>query len=114
MDQKSYCLHQKMLIEREKWLEGQKRGEDPGEEFVINWIRENAAKYREEYQKEYQTMIRKVADACRDKLYRLVPGVSTKLWDLIFKTVIDEFTAIWTMELVQEENERRKKHLEEI
>lgn len=114
MDQKSYCLHQKEIIERAKWLEGERLGYDPGPEFVERWVKENAAKYREEYRKEFAILVKKVASSCRLQLEKIVPGVSSELWDVVFKVVIENFTAIWTREIVVESNEERKMHLEEI
>jgi hypothetical protein len=29
-----------------KWLEGERIGRDPGQEFVMNWIRTSAAEFR--------------------------------------------------------------------
>ena len=40
---------QKDAIEVAKWLLGEKIGRDPGEEFVTEWIRENAAEFRKNW-----------------------------------------------------------------
>lgn len=114
MDQKCYCLNQKRLIERAKWLEGERLGKDPGPDFVRSWVDKYAAEYRKRYCEEYEALARKVAAVCRCKLEGIAPGVSPELWDVVFKTVIDEFTKIWMLELVEEESEDRKRHLEEI
>lgn len=114
MDQKSFCLNQKKLIERAKWLEGERLGHDPGPEFVERWVQQNARRYRQEYQQEYQKLVTEVANRCRSNLEAVLPGVSPDLWDAIFKMVIDQFTVLWTKELIEEESEDRKRHLEEI
>jgi len=41
---------QKKRIEIEKWLEGERNHKDPGHEFVIEWIKHNAAWFREKWQ----------------------------------------------------------------
>jgi len=48
MDHKEFMEKQVKWIETEKWLEGERRGCDPGEEFVRELIRNSAAKFREE------------------------------------------------------------------
>jgi len=52
MDQeefKEFMAAQKDAIEVAKWLLGEKIGRDPGEEFVTEWIRENAAEFRKNW-----------------------------------------------------------------
>ena len=39
-------------IEVQKWLEGERRGCDPGEEFVTKWIAEHAAEFRIRWEKD--------------------------------------------------------------
>ena len=46
MDEKEFMQSQIAEIERQKWLEGERIGRDPGEEFVRKWIIENAEAYR--------------------------------------------------------------------
>jgi len=41
-----FMLSQKRRIEYEKWLEGCHLKRDPGAEFILNWIRLNAAFFR--------------------------------------------------------------------
>ena len=42
---------QKKRIELEKWLEGCRINCDPGMEFIIEWIKNNAADFRETWDK---------------------------------------------------------------
>jgi len=44
-----YIQKQKDLIDKEKYLEGLKIGNDPGSEYVRNWINRNAARFRKNY-----------------------------------------------------------------
>lgn len=39
-------------IEVDKWLEGERIGRDPGEEYVKKWIREEAANFRKKWIEE--------------------------------------------------------------
>jgi hypothetical protein len=43
---KEFMQAQKEAIEVAKWLLGEKIGRDPGQEFVVQWIRENAEEFR--------------------------------------------------------------------
>jgi hypothetical protein len=47
MDEKEFMQKQIAEIEREKWLEGERIGRDPGEEFVREWIKKHAEEFRE-------------------------------------------------------------------
>ena len=44
---KNYMLAQKKKIEIDKWNEGCRVKQDPGQVFVINWIDKNAAWFRD-------------------------------------------------------------------
>lgn len=46
--QKEFIQKQVDQINLEKWLEGERIGRDPGDEFVRNWVKNKAKKYREE------------------------------------------------------------------
>lgn len=46
MDEKEFMQKQIAEIELQKWLEGERIGRDPGEEFVRKWIEEHAEEYR--------------------------------------------------------------------
>lgn len=48
-EHREFMLAQKEAIEVAKWLLGEKIGHDPGDEFVIEWIKENAAKFRRDW-----------------------------------------------------------------
>ena len=37
-------------IDVQKWIEGEHRHSDPGQEYILNWIKEHAAEYREEWE----------------------------------------------------------------
>lgn len=114
MDQKCYCRHQAELIQKAKWLEGEKLGKDPGPQFVERWVQHFAKKYREEYRKEYNALVQSTAETVILKMKEKVPGVSNELWSLIIQTIIDEFTALWMKELVLSNSESKSLHLEEI
>ena len=47
-----YMQLQKKKIDDAKWREGERICRDPGQEFVIQWIKENAPKFRREYTAE--------------------------------------------------------------
>lgn len=52
MDQeefKEFMAAQKDAIEVAKWLLGEKLGRDPGQEFVLQWIRENGKAFRDNW-----------------------------------------------------------------
>ena len=46
---REFMAAQKDAIEVAKWLLGEKIGRDPGEEFVNEWIRENAEDFRKNW-----------------------------------------------------------------
>jgi len=46
-----FMMAQKKCIERDKWLEGCRIESDPGVEFIMNWIENNAVKFRESWEK---------------------------------------------------------------
>jgi len=48
--EKMFILCEIMRLDIDKWLEGCNRDEDPGEEFIREWISQNAAKYREAWE----------------------------------------------------------------
>ena len=41
-----FMLNQIKVIDEAKWLEGCNRNEDPGQDFIIEWIHNNAAEFR--------------------------------------------------------------------
>lgn len=45
-DFQEYMEAQTDAIEVAKWLLGEKLGRDPGDEFVVQWIRDNAEEFR--------------------------------------------------------------------
>lgn len=42
---------QKKRIELDKWLEGNRTQQDPGSSFILNWINDNAQKFRNDWEK---------------------------------------------------------------
>ena len=48
-EHREFMLAQKEAIEVAKWLLGEKIGHDPGDEFVIEWIKENAEEFRRDW-----------------------------------------------------------------
>ena len=45
-DFQEYMEAQTDAIEVAKWLLGEKLGRDPGDEFVVQWIQDNAMEFR--------------------------------------------------------------------
>ena len=45
-EHREFMLAQKEAIEVAKWLLGEKIGRDPGEEYILQWIKENAEEFR--------------------------------------------------------------------
>ena len=48
-EHKEFMAAQTDAIEVAKWLLGEKLGYDPGEEFVMEWIREHAEEFRQNW-----------------------------------------------------------------
>lgn len=46
---KEFMAAQTDAIEVAKWLWGEKIGRDPGDEFVIKWIKENGQDFRDNW-----------------------------------------------------------------
>ncbi len=46
----SFMKAQKKHIEHDKWLEGNRIERDPGVEFIMDWIENNATKFRESWE----------------------------------------------------------------
>lgn len=46
---KKYLSAQLYQIDVDKWLEGIRRNCDPGECYVLDWIKNNASKFRQEW-----------------------------------------------------------------
>jgi len=111
---KLYLLHQKQEIERYKWFKGQELGHDPGEEAVTEWVEKYAAQYRREYEEVYNQAINETSKECIKKLKKKVPGVSNELWDFIVCEIVDSFTDVWLKEVCTSQDDKEKKHLEEI
>lgn len=114
MDFKLYLRHQRQEIERYKWLKGQELGYDPGEEAVQEWIEKYAADYRKEYEDVYKQAIQSTSKECIDELKKKVPNVSDELWGYIFEQIIESFTEVWLREIITCQNDKEKKHLEEL
>lgn len=51
-EHKEFMDAQIKKIEVDKWLEGERIGRDPGEEYVKKWIREEAANFRKKWIEE--------------------------------------------------------------
>lgn len=51
---KDFMDAQTDAIEVAKWLWGEKIGRDPGDEFVIKWIKENAEDFRKNWPANYE------------------------------------------------------------
>jgi hypothetical protein len=48
---KSFMIAQKKRIEVDKWYEGCRIQKDPGKSYILNWIENNAAQFREAWEK---------------------------------------------------------------
>ena len=46
---KEFMSAQTDAIEVAKWLLGEKRGRDPGQEFVMQWIKEHGQEFRDNW-----------------------------------------------------------------
>lgn len=46
-----YILSEYELLKREKWIEGIKRNNDPGDEFAYQWIQKNGEWFRQQWKK---------------------------------------------------------------
>lgn len=114
MHLKLYLLHQKQEIEKYKWIRGQQLGYDPGEKAVQEWIDKYAEQYRKEYEDVFYQAVEETSNKCIKKLKNKIPGVSDELWDFIFKEIIESFTEVWVKEVVVDQNDKHKKHLEEF
>lgn len=44
-----FLQKQKDLIDKAKWIEGERICKDPGSEYVADWIKKNASKFRKNY-----------------------------------------------------------------
>jgi len=42
---------QMKTIDQSKWFQGENIKQDPGQEFIINWIKNNAEEWRNKYNK---------------------------------------------------------------
>lgn len=51
---KDFMAAQTEAIEIAKWLLGEKLGRDPGPEFVLGWIKENAEEFRKNWPIHYK------------------------------------------------------------
>ena len=52
MNEEEFMKLQIEEIEREKWLQGERQGSDPGNEFVRQWILKHAKEFREKHKPE--------------------------------------------------------------
>ncbi len=55
-----YLKIQKQRIEIDKWNEGCRRNMDPGQEYVIHWIENNARWFREAWEKSFCKACRQI------------------------------------------------------
>lgn len=45
-----YLYAETERIQKDKWLEGEKLGHDPGDDYVSKWIAKNAVAFREKWE----------------------------------------------------------------
>lgn len=48
-----YMRDQINQIEIDKWLEGERIGRDPGQQYVLDWIKQNSINYRKEWENKH-------------------------------------------------------------
>ena len=60
-------------IDEDKWYEGERRHNDPGQEFIVDWINRNAKNWRKEWEvslcqhcQHWKVCGHKVISQCRD------------------------------------------------
>lgn len=53
-DFEEYMQAQIHEIELAKWYEGERIGEDPGAEFIRDWINKNSQSFRNNWNKEHK------------------------------------------------------------
>lgn len=56
---KEFIAAQTDAIEVAKWLLGEKLGRDPGQEFVMQWIKEHGQEFRDNWAHIFSRMARK-------------------------------------------------------
>ena len=47
--EREYILTQVHKIDIDKWVQGERQCSDPGERYIMEWIRQNAQKFREDW-----------------------------------------------------------------
>ena len=47
---KEFILCEIMRVDIDKWFEGLEQHQDPGNEYIIEWIKDNAAQYRDDWE----------------------------------------------------------------
>ena len=106
VDLKKFLDKQLEEINKDKWIEGEKLGKDPGREFVSQWIKVNALKFRKKYAlgdlkeaihnlKEVKNVMRAyldrirslncIIDACEEKILEGVELLESEVEDDIKK-----------------------------
>ena len=45
-----FILCEIMKVDLDKWIEGCNINKDPGNEYVLDWVSDNAAKYRDQWE----------------------------------------------------------------
>ena len=102
MDMKSYCYRQIEEAKKYKWIQSQKAGHDLGDAAVTEWVKKFAAKFREDYNEVYASMVEYVAVETIKELKKNNVNVDDKLVEKIVKVAIDKFTAKWTVEMAKD------------
>ena len=45
----AFLTSEKIRIDREKWFTGERIKNDPGQEFIFNWIKQNSQQFRNDW-----------------------------------------------------------------
>lgn len=99
MDMKSFCLYQVEEAKKYKWIQSQRAGRDLGEAAIREWVSKYAAQFRNDYNKEYFTLIYSVVDDVQKKLQNSGIQIEKDKLRFIVKNTIDSFTEKWTIEV---------------
>lgn len=99
MDMKTFMTNQIREALKYKWYKGVEIGHDPGGQAVTEWIEKYAANYRSEYEKCLEGLLVDVMKDVEIKMKDICPSCKRPLLDKVCKTIIEEFTKKWFLEI---------------
>ncbi len=111
MDMK--ILMQKQIQEalKHKWIEGTKKGYDPGSAAINDWIDTYAATYRQDYNDCFEALANATLEKSRSRLQEACPGYCEETWAKISRIILEEFTNIWFLEMTKTDH---NDHVDEV